>query len=74
MTTTTTPELGNPTDPALFTLGAELRRHHSRLELLVTTADPRTMPQGVQDALHDALANLADARHLTEALAWGWGQ
>lgn len=61
----------NPADPALDTLAADLRTCHRRLELLAAHHDPRAVPQGVADGIHDALVALADARQLVEAVKWG---
>lgn len=61
----------NTTDPALETLEADLRTVHRRVELLAAHHDPRTVPQGVADGIHDALVALADARQLLESVKWG---
>lgn len=60
-------------DPAALVLLQDVKRHHNRLELLVAHLDPKTVPQGVADAIHDALVGLADAAQILEATAWGWG-
>lgn len=66
---TTVPAHG---DPALDTLDADLRNLHRRVELLCAHHDPRSVPQGVGDAIHDAVVALADARQLLEAVKLGW--
>lgn len=55
-------------DPALATLAVDLRNLHRRAELLAAHHDPRTVPQGVGDAIHDALVALSDARQLLEVI------
>lgn len=72
--TTTLADLATLTapDPAALVLLQDLKRAHNRLELLAANLDPKAVPQGVADAIHDALAALADAMQLQEALSWGW--
>lgn len=70
-TGTTTERTTMDTDPALETLDTDLRNMHRRLELLAAHHDPRTVPQGVADGIHDALVGLADARQLLEAVKLG---
>jgi len=60
------------TDLAAITLVGDLRRQHTRLRDFATTLDPKATPQGVADAIHDALTNLTDALQLAEAVSWGW--
>lgn len=60
-------------DPSSLVLVHELRGAHRRLELLVAGLDPRTVPQGVADAVHDSVVAMADAMELAAAAAWGWG-
>lgn len=59
-------------DPSALLLLQDLKRNHSRLELLSTTLDAKATPQGVADAIHDALAALSHAMQLQEAVSWGW--
>jgi hypothetical protein len=65
-------ELALP-DPAALHLVHELRDAHKRLELFVARVDPRTVPQGVADGLHDAMVALSDAAELAHVHAWGVG-
>lgn len=65
-------ELALP-DPAALALVDELRNAHRRLELLVARLDPRTVPEGVADALHDSIVAMQDAAGLASCHAWGWG-
>jgi hypothetical protein len=60
-------------DPAALVLLQDLKRSHNRLELLVGHLDPKSVPEGVADGIHDALVALADSAQLLEAHAWGWG-
>lgn len=63
--TGTADELTAPTrglDPVLASLDMDLRNLHRRAELLTAHHDPRTVPQGVGDAIHDAVVALSDAR------------
>lgn len=64
---------GTLPDPASLVLLQDLTRNHNRLELLTAHLDPKAVPQGVADGIHDALVALADARQILEAHAWGWG-
>lgn len=59
-------------DPASLLLQAEVKRHKARLQAFVATLDPATTPEGVADALHDALTNLTDALQVAESVSWGW--
>jgi len=65
--------MGHVPDPAMLMLQAELNRQHSRLAMFAANLDPASTPQGIADAIHDALTNLTDARQLAEVVSWGWG-
>lgn len=58
-------------DSAAMSLERDLRTTTTRVETLAASLDPKATPQGVADAVHDALTALREARDLAETLAWG---
>lgn len=64
--------LSTQPDPAIVALQADLQHQRTRLQDWAASLDPAEVPQGIADAIHDALTNLTDALQVAEVVSWGW--